>query len=209
VCGTITIDTENRPCELRWPWSARSYKDSPTATPQVQSGASPPTGRVTVWIEREGLLRVGIRAPYVHPEFNPPCRHRLRPVLRRYHRALQRAKTDGTPGPSRTAQERICSAQLRPLPMASAGILEENRTTQNADGASGSTYDIKSDIQNRTRSSKRPSRDRAKNCGISSVDLLPYGTQGPKVSQKFINSVQDRPRWQAHLGTATNPNPRG
>ncbi|MCP3876924.1 MAG: formate--tetrahydrofolate ligase, partial [Sulfitobacter sp.] len=42
-----------------------------------------------------------------------------------------------------------------------------------------------------------------------SDDLLPYGHDKAKVSQKFINSVQDRPDGKLILVTAINPTPAG
>jgi formate--tetrahydrofolate ligase len=45
--------------------------------------------------------------------------------------------------------------------------------------------------------------------GIPEKDLLPYGHDKAKVSQEFINSVQDRPNGKLVLVTAINPTPAG
>ena len=68
---------------------------------------------------------------------------------------------------------------------------------------------FKSDIQIAREASKRPIQEIGQKLGISSDDLLPYGHDKAKVSQKFINSVQDRPDGKLILVTAINPPPAG
>jgi len=68
---------------------------------------------------------------------------------------------------------------------------------------------FKSDIQIAREASKRPIQEIGQKLGISSDDLLPYGHDKAKVSQKFINSVQDRPDGKLILVTAINPTPAG
>jgi formate--tetrahydrofolate ligase len=68
---------------------------------------------------------------------------------------------------------------------------------------------FKSDIQIAREASKRPIQEIGQKLGISSDDLLPYGHDKAKVSQKFINSVQGRPDGKLILVTAINPTPAG
>ncbi|QLL41837.1 formate--tetrahydrofolate ligase [Sulfitobacter pontiacus] len=68
---------------------------------------------------------------------------------------------------------------------------------------------FKFDIQIAREASKRPIQEIGQKLGISSDDLLPYGHDKAKVSQKFINSVQDRPDGKLILVTAINPTPAG
>ena len=68
---------------------------------------------------------------------------------------------------------------------------------------------FKSDIQIAREASKRPIQEIGQKLGISSDDLLPYGHDKAKVSQKFINSVQDRPDGKLILVTAINPTAAG
>lgn len=68
---------------------------------------------------------------------------------------------------------------------------------------------FKSDIQIAREASKLPIQEIGQKLGISSDDLLPYGHDKAKVSQKFINSVQDRPDGKLILVTAINPTPAG
>ncbi|APE44215.1 formate--tetrahydrofolate ligase [Sulfitobacter alexandrii] len=67
----------------------------------------------------------------------------------------------------------------------------------------------KSDIQIAREAKKRPIQEIGEKLGISSDDLLPYGHDKAKVSQSFINSVQDRPDGKLILVTAINPTPAG
>ena len=68
---------------------------------------------------------------------------------------------------------------------------------------------FKTDIQIAREASKRPIQEIGQKLGISSDDLLPYGHDKAKVSQSFINSVQDRPDGKLILVTAINPTPAG
>ena len=43
----------------------------------------------------------------------------------------------------------------------------------------------------------------------TTADLLPFGHDKAKISQSFINSVQDRPNGKLILVTAINPTPAG
>jgi formate--tetrahydrofolate ligase len=68
---------------------------------------------------------------------------------------------------------------------------------------------FKTDIQIAREASKRPIQEIGQKLGISSDDLLPYGHDKAKVSQSFINSVQDRIDGKLILVTAINPTPAG
>jgi len=68
---------------------------------------------------------------------------------------------------------------------------------------------FKTDIQIAREAAKRPIQEIGQKLGISSADLLPYGHDKAKVSQSFINSVQDRPDGKLILVTAINPTPAG
>jgi formate--tetrahydrofolate ligase len=68
---------------------------------------------------------------------------------------------------------------------------------------------FKTDIQIAREASKKPIQEIGQKLGISSDDLLPYGHDKAKVSQSFINSVQDRPDGKLILVTAINPTPAG
>ncbi|MEW9919273.1 formate--tetrahydrofolate ligase [Marimonas sp. MJW-29] len=67
----------------------------------------------------------------------------------------------------------------------------------------------KSDIEIAREAKKRPIQEIGEKLGISADDLLPYGHDKAKVSQSFINSVQDRPDGKLILVTAINPTPAG
>ena len=67
----------------------------------------------------------------------------------------------------------------------------------------------KSDIEIAREASKRPIQEIGAKIGIESADLLPYGHDKAKVSQSFINSVQDRDNGHLILVTAINPTPAG
>jgi len=67
----------------------------------------------------------------------------------------------------------------------------------------------KSDIEIAREASKRPIQEIGAKIGIESTDLLPYGHDKAKVSQSFINSVQDRDNGHLILVTAINPTPAG
>jgi len=68
---------------------------------------------------------------------------------------------------------------------------------------------FKSDIEIARDAKKRPIQEIGEKIGISAQDLLPYGHDKAKVSQSFINSVQDRPDGKLILVTAINPTPAG
>ena len=65
------------------------------------------------------------------------------------------------------------------------------------------------DIEIARGAAKRPILEIGSGIGIGSDDLLPYGHDKAKVSQSFINSVQDRPDGKLILVTAINPTPAG
>lgn len=67
----------------------------------------------------------------------------------------------------------------------------------------------KSDIEIAREARKQPIMEIGEKIGIGSEDLLPYGHDKAKVSQSFINSVQDRPNGKLILVTAINPTPAG
>ncbi|WP_350335536.1 formate--tetrahydrofolate ligase [Coralliovum pocilloporae] len=66
-----------------------------------------------------------------------------------------------------------------------------------------------SDIEIARKANKKPIQEIGAKIGISSDDLLPYGHDKAKVSQDFINSVQDRQDGKLILVTAINPTPAG
>ena len=68
---------------------------------------------------------------------------------------------------------------------------------------------FKTDIEIAREANKKPIQEVGAKLGISSDDLLPYGHDKAKVSQQFINSVQDRPDGKLILVTAINPTPAG
>jgi formate--tetrahydrofolate ligase len=67
----------------------------------------------------------------------------------------------------------------------------------------------KSDIEIAREAVKRPIQEIGAQIGIEAADLLPYGHDKAKVSQSFINSVQDRKNGKLILVTAINPTPAG
>mmetsp|Transcript_29432 Transcript_29432/g.57608 ORF Transcript_29432/g.57608 Transcript_29432/m.57608 type:complete len:574 (+) Transcript_29432:1188-2909(+) len=73
----------------------------------------------------------------------------------------------------------------------------------------GSKMAYKSDIEIAREAQKKPIQEIGAKLGISSDDLLPYGHDKAKVSQDFINSVQDRDNGKLILVTAINPTPAG
>ena len=68
---------------------------------------------------------------------------------------------------------------------------------------------FKTDIQIAREATKKPIQEIGAKLGISADDLLPYGHDKAKVSQTFINSVQDRKDGKLILVTAINPTPAG
>ncbi|MEO9685045.1 formate--tetrahydrofolate ligase, partial [Tateyamaria sp.] len=67
----------------------------------------------------------------------------------------------------------------------------------------------KTDIEIAREADKKPIQEIGAKIGIASADLLPYGHDKAKVSQDFINSVQDRKDGKLILVTAINPTPAG
>jgi len=68
---------------------------------------------------------------------------------------------------------------------------------------------FKTDIEIAREAKKRPIQEIGAKLGIDSDHLLPYGHDKAKVSQEFINSVQDRDSGKLILVTAINPTPAG
>ncbi|MEM7720236.1 MAG: formate--tetrahydrofolate ligase [Pseudomonadota bacterium] len=66
-----------------------------------------------------------------------------------------------------------------------------------------------SDIEIARAANKKPIQEIGDKIGIPTEHLLPYGHDKAKVSQAFINSVQDRPDGKLVLVTAINPTPAG
>ncbi len=68
---------------------------------------------------------------------------------------------------------------------------------------------FKTDIEIAREANKLPIQEIGEKLGIGSEHLLPYGHDKAKVSQEFINSVQDRDNGKLILVTAINPTPAG
>ena len=66
-----------------------------------------------------------------------------------------------------------------------------------------------SDIEIARAAQKKPIDEVGASIGIASSDLLPFGHDKAKVSQVFINSLQDRSNGKLILVTAINPTPAG
>ena len=66
-----------------------------------------------------------------------------------------------------------------------------------------------SDIEIARAAKKKSIQEIGTKVGIPTEHLLPYGHDKAKVSQEFINSVQDRPNGKLILVTAVNPTPAG
>ena len=67
----------------------------------------------------------------------------------------------------------------------------------------------KTDIEIARAAQKKPIFEIGESLKIPAADLLPFGHDKAKVSQAFINSVQDRPNGKLILVTAINPTPAG
>ena len=67
----------------------------------------------------------------------------------------------------------------------------------------------KSDIEIARSAEKKPIQKVGAHLGIEAEHLLPYGHDKAKVSQEFINSVQNRENGKLILVTAINPTPAG
>ena len=68
---------------------------------------------------------------------------------------------------------------------------------------------FKTDIEIAREAQKKPIMEIGDKLGIPAEHLLPYGHDKAKVSQSFINSLQDRPDGELILVTAINPTPAG
>lgn len=68
---------------------------------------------------------------------------------------------------------------------------------------------FKTDIEIAREANKKPILEIGAKLGIEAKDLLPYGHDKAKVSQEFINSLQDRKNGKLILVTAINPTPAG
>jgi formate--tetrahydrofolate ligase len=77
------------------------------------------------------------------------------------------------------------------------------------DGQQGTDMAFKTDIEIAREAQKRPIQEIGEKLGISSDDLLPYGHDKAKVSQRFIDSVQGNAVGKLILVTAINPTPAG
>ena len=67
----------------------------------------------------------------------------------------------------------------------------------------------KSDIEIAREAKKKPIQEIGDKLGIPTEHLLPYGHDKAKVSQEYINSVQDNKSGKLILVTAINPTPAG
>ena len=67
----------------------------------------------------------------------------------------------------------------------------------------------KTDIEIAREANKLPVQEIGSNLGVPSEHLLPFGHDKAKVSQTFINSLQDRSNGKLILVTAINPTPAG
>ncbi|WP_322894779.1 MULTISPECIES: formate--tetrahydrofolate ligase [unclassified Yoonia] len=68
---------------------------------------------------------------------------------------------------------------------------------------------VLSDIAIARAATTLPIQDIGAKLGIDAADLVPYGHDKAKVSQRLIDSVQDRPDGKLILVTAINPTPAG
>ncbi|SNS33202.1 formate--tetrahydrofolate ligase [Antarctobacter heliothermus] len=68
---------------------------------------------------------------------------------------------------------------------------------------------FKSDIEIAREANKKPIQEIGDRLGIPTEHLLPYGHDKAKISQPFIDSVQDRKDGKLILVTAINPTPAG
>ena len=66
-----------------------------------------------------------------------------------------------------------------------------------------------SDIEIARKADKKPIQEIGAKLGIGSEHLLPFGHDKAKVSEAFIESIQDRPDGNLILVTAINPTPAG
>ena len=68
---------------------------------------------------------------------------------------------------------------------------------------------IKSDIEIARAANKKPIQEIGSKLGIPAEDLLPFGHDKAKVSDRFIKAQQNRPDGKLILVTAINPTPAG
>ncbi|MEJ1992244.1 MAG: formate--tetrahydrofolate ligase [Maritimibacter sp.] len=68
---------------------------------------------------------------------------------------------------------------------------------------------VKTDIQIAREANKKPIQEIGEKIGVPYEHLLPFGHDKAKVSQDFINSLEDRPDGKLILVTAINPTPAG
>ncbi|WP_128910885.1 formate--tetrahydrofolate ligase, partial [Tropicibacter alexandrii] len=68
---------------------------------------------------------------------------------------------------------------------------------------------FKTDIEIAREATKQPIREIGEKLGIAYEHLQPYGHDKAKISQAFIDEVQDRPNGKLILVTAINPTPAG
>jgi formate--tetrahydrofolate ligase len=68
---------------------------------------------------------------------------------------------------------------------------------------------VKTDIEIAREAKKKPIQEIGEKLAIPYEELLPFGHDKAKVSQDFINSVQDRENGKLILVTAINPTPAG
>lgn len=88
--------------------------------------------------------------------------------------------------------------------------LRNNTAPRVIRGQNGDTFmAFKTDIEIARAATKLPIQEIGAKLGIGTDDLLPYGHDKAKVSQTFINSVQDREDGKLILVTAINPTPAG
>ncbi len=82
-------------------------------------------------------------------------------------------------------------------------------TAPSAPNRKRSSMAFKSDIEIAREANKKPIQEIGDRLGIPTEHLLPYGHDKAKISQPFIDSVQDRKDGKLILVTAINPTPAG
>jgi len=94
-------------------------------------------------------------------------------------------------------------------PLSGRGILAKGESSKPPLPTGLMKMAFKTDIEIAREANKRPIQEIGEKLGIPSDHLLPYGHDKAKVSQEFINSVQDRETGKLILVTAINPTPAG
>src|SRR6056300_920211 len=109
----------------------------------------------------------------------------------------------------RSPQQDREMSELRPRARISVAIPPHvgNDRPRRTQGTSDMSF--KTDIQIAREANKKPILEIGAKLGIEAKDLLPYGHDKAKVSQEFINSLQDRENGKLILVTAINPTPAG